>query len=219
VIATRTSSLVFLLAPALSSNTARPSASRTTKALAALAPQPLLSRHPRSATPRPRSTPRQRRLTSARMVSFTTRMVYETSTDFVYPYLDHTGVLVCQYGFCQTDRYCKKGTKCHDKCSCCRNMDVLERDIGDVDTTKVSLQSEDIFISLPSITSSPIVPATTYGSCKQTQAGVQSCRENNSMIVVCDIADYMWRSVGKCPGGDGCCEARPDNANAVQCKC
>ncbi|RYO34907.1 hypothetical protein AA0111_g3333 [Alternaria arborescens] len=106
---------------------------------------------------------------------------------------DHTGVLVCQYGFCQTDRYCKKGTKCHDKCSCCRNMDVLERDIGDVDTTKVSLQSEDIFISLPSITSSPIVPATTYGSCKQTQAGVQSCRENNSMIVVCDIADYMWR--------------------------
>ncbi|KAG9185272.1 hypothetical protein G6011_07816 [Alternaria panax] len=57
---------------------------------------------------------------------------------------DHTGVLVCQYGFCQTDHYCKKGTKCRDNCSCCRNMDLLERDIDDLDTPKISQPESDV---------------------------------------------------------------------------
>ncbi|CAN9137402.1 unnamed protein product [Alternaria alternata] len=100
---------------------------------------------------------------------------------------DHTGVLVCQYGFCQTDRYCKKGTKCHDKCSCCRNMDVLERDIGDVDTTKP--EPDDDFHALPVTTSDTLV---SRGNCVP---GTYSCAQNSPWIVVCDYkGTYQYSS-------------------------
>ncbi|EMD96083.1 hypothetical protein COCC4DRAFT_122724, partial [Bipolaris maydis ATCC 48331] len=32
---------------------------------------------------------------------------------------DRTCVLICRYGFCSTEHYCKKGTRCSDKCACC----------------------------------------------------------------------------------------------------
>ncbi|EOA91009.1 uncharacterized protein SETTUDRAFT_25103 [Exserohilum turcica Et28A] len=43
---------------------------------------------------------------------------------------DHTGVLICRYGFCSTDHYCKKNTKCSDKCACCKKGRDILRDIG-----------------------------------------------------------------------------------------
>ena len=33
---------------------------------------------------------------------------------------DHTGVLICKYGFCSTDHYCKTYDECKSDCNCCR---------------------------------------------------------------------------------------------------
>lgn len=62
-------------------------------------------------------------------------------------------------------------------------------------------------------------PGDTYGDCKKEQAGQQSCRENNSVIVQCDLADYKWREIGKCLGGYHCCQAKRSNPLAVECLC
>lgn len=45
---------------------------------------------------------------------------------------DRTGVLVCKYGFCSTDHYCRKGTKCSDKCACCKRTKLFSREAEDV---------------------------------------------------------------------------------------
>lgn len=34
---------------------------------------------------------------------------------------DRTGVLICKYGFCSTDHYCKTYDECKDDCNCCRS--------------------------------------------------------------------------------------------------
>lgn len=48
---------------------------------------------------------------------------------------DQTRVLVCKYGFCSTDHYCRKGTKCSDKCACCKRTKLFSREAGDIDNT------------------------------------------------------------------------------------
>ncbi|KAI1514242.1 hypothetical protein Ptr86124_006872 [Pyrenophora tritici-repentis] len=63
-----------------------------------------------------------------------TEKTYECSND-------HTGVLVCQYGFCSTDHYCKKGIRCSDNCSCCRRG--LEEVEGS-DTTQILPRSTEL---------------------------------------------------------------------------
>jgi hypothetical protein len=116
---------------------------------------------------------------------------------------DHTGVLKCQYGFCQTDHYCKKGESCRDGCACCKRNGLASRQEDDV-----SSASEDL----------PVV-LSTFGPCARHEEGYQSCRENDSTPVTCDCTDFMWRSAGRCLGGDHCCERRTDIPNGVYCKC
>ncbi|KAH6870732.1 hypothetical protein BKA58DRAFT_182583 [Alternaria rosae] len=113
---------------------------------------------------------------------------------------DRTGVLVCQYGFCQTDHYCNRGWKCRDNCKCCKKSNMFAREINDVETTEVSSQSKDIPAAFPSVSSAPIVPTTTYGPCRRYQGGLSYCRESISMAFVCDPADYMWKPISKCAG-------------------
>ncbi|KAF2130832.1 hypothetical protein P153DRAFT_355654 [Dothidotthia symphoricarpi CBS 119687] len=33
---------------------------------------------------------------------------------------DRASILICRYGFCSTDKYCKKGAECWDDCTCCK---------------------------------------------------------------------------------------------------
>ncbi|EUC38989.1 hypothetical protein COCCADRAFT_81677, partial [Bipolaris zeicola 26-R-13] len=47
---------------------------------------------------------------------------------------DRTGVLICRYGFYSTDHYCKKGTRCSDRCACClgvRELAMEDEGFGD----------------------------------------------------------------------------------------
>ena len=74
---------------------------------------------------------------------------------------DHTGVLVCQYGFCSTDHYCKKGMRCSDGCACCKKG---LKEVADSD--KVSRQPEAV-ISLRSPASTLIWSPTIFGSYRQ----------------------------------------------------
>ncbi|KAL1792771.1 hypothetical protein ACET3X_009278 [Alternaria dauci] len=102
---------------------------------------------------------------------------------------DHTGVLVCQYGFCQTDHYCKKGTKCRDNCSCCRKVEVLERGVDNLDAVKP--ESDDDVHALPVAWSDTLASrannAPRDGGCAP---GTYSCAQKtatqlHSWIVVC----------------------------------
>jgi len=56
---------------------------------------------------------------------------------------NRTGVLVCQYGFCQTDHYCKKGWKCRDNCNCCKKPSMFDRDVDDTDITEAPPRFKD----------------------------------------------------------------------------
>jgi hypothetical protein len=126
------------------------------------------------------------------------------------------GVYTCSSGFCavKPGDWCKAGWSCQDDCDCCkkyrkRGVQALERSTDDVKVS--SLHGREPV--------DPVKVLETYGSCPNDFHGHQSCRENNSVIVVCDPADSLWRSIGKCVGGDHCCEARRDNPDACQCKC
>ncbi|KAE8853575.1 hypothetical protein HRS9122_00567 [Pyrenophora teres f. teres] len=63
-----------------------------------------------------------------------TKKTYECSND-------HTGVLICHYGFCSTDHYCKKGTMCSDTCGCCRRG---LQEIAGSDTTQILPRSTEL---------------------------------------------------------------------------
>jgi hypothetical protein len=129
----------------------------------------------------------------------------------------HRGVYTCEYDFCavKPGDWCRSGWSCHDDCDCCkkdrkRGAKTLERSIDNLEVSPVRKCE-------------PVEPAqvldSPYGSCPKEFWGYQSCRDNNSVIVVCDPADSNWRAVGKCVGGDHCCESRRDNPYAAQCKC
>jgi hypothetical protein len=127
------------------------------------------------------------------------------------------GVFTCEYGFCavKPGDWCRKGWSCHDECDCCmkdrnRGGKTLERS---TDNLKVSSARRSEPVDPAQVLDSP------YGPCPKEFWGYQSCRDNNSVIVVCDPADSNWRAVGKCAGGDFCCESRRDNPFAAQCKC
>jgi hypothetical protein len=130
----------------------------------------------------------------------------------------HRGVLTCEFGFCyvKPGDWCKSGWSCRDECACCRKDKKRELD---------GSRAVERALELEVRTSSAIerdVPAQvldTYGSCPHDCWGHQSCHEENSVIVVCDPADSSWRVVGKCVGGNGCCESRRDNPYAAQCRC
>jgi hypothetical protein len=128
------------------------------------------------------------------------------------------GVLTCQWDFCYVEpgHWCANNWFCCDECACCRNgkkrviagARAVER-APEVEGRTTSTIERDV----------PAQVLHTYGSCPQDFWGHQSCREENSVMVVCDPGDSSWRAVGKCVGGNGCCGARRDNPYAVQCKC
>jgi hypothetical protein len=127
---------------------------------------------------------------------------------------DHTGVLICRFGFCSTDLYCKRGESCHDDCACCKKNGLASRQ-----EHEVSLLSEDLTALLSPVLAVSEAASKTFGDCVRYQAGFQSCRENDSTPVICDTTDFKWRSAEKCPRGDHCCVRRSNNRVKVYCKC
>lgn len=122
-------------------------------------------------------------------------------------------VLTCKNWFCATrpGDYCTRGKYCHDDCNCCRKDRKRSPPAAAVPKVRTSPVSKPFVVTRD--------PGSTYGNCEPDQQGHSSCRKENSVIVVCDPADNMWREVGACVGGDRCCESRRDNPNAAQCKC
>jgi hypothetical protein len=118
---------------------------------------------------------------------------------------DRRGVLTCNEGFCavKPGDWCKGGWSCRTECSCCKK-DGGKHSVATAESPPEvrSLHKREFVVLAQAL------DAATYGSCPKEFAGDQSCRDENSVIVVCDPADFMWRSLGKCVGGNNCCEAR-----------
>lgn len=129
----------------------------------------------------------------------------------------HRGVLTCVGGFCavRPGDWCKSGWSCRDDCNCCKKD--RKRGTRAVEASESTAEVRTIPKGEPAGTVHKL--DGTYGSCPKEFWGNHSCRDNNSVIVVCDPSDSQWRSVGKCAGGDFCCEARRDNPESAQCKC
>jgi hypothetical protein len=128
----------------------------------------------------------------------------------------HRGVLTCEYDFCYVENghWCRNGWSCRDECACCRKDKKRE-----INSARVAERTPEVITLSVVERNVPVQVFDTYGSCPQGWRGHQSCREENSVIVVCDPADSVWRAVGKCEGGNGCCELRRDDPYAAQCKC
>jgi hypothetical protein len=129
----------------------------------------------------------------------------------------HRGILTCEGGFCYVEpgHWCAKGSSCYDDCACCKK----DKKRG-IDTTRSTERASEV--RTPSESESIVaaqVLDSPYGTCSKQVWGHSSCRDNNSVIVICDPADSNWRAIGKCAGGDFCCESRRDNPNAAECKC
>ncbi|RMZ74242.1 hypothetical protein GMOD_00003250 [Pyrenophora seminiperda CCB06] len=97
---------------------------------------------------------------------------------------DHTGVLVCQYGFCSTDHYCNKGTTCRDRCACCKKG---SHEVADTNDDKV----------LPRSTEKPGVCVPGTYSCNY------NAKTNTGWIIVCD-SKGEWQYSADCGDNQRC---------------
>ncbi|KAI4625585.1 hypothetical protein J4E80_002717 [Alternaria sp. BMP 0032] len=121
---------------------------------------------------------------------------------------DRTGVLVCQYGFCQTDHYCKRGWKCRDKCNCCKKPNMFDRDVDDADITEAPPRSKDASGNAPTVVESDAL-AKRDPSCSP---GTYTCLESattGAWIMTCDYKG-AWQYSSNC--GTLKCLERPDGA-------
>ncbi|KAI4712627.1 hypothetical protein J4E89_002895 [Alternaria sp. Ai002NY15] len=121
---------------------------------------------------------------------------------------DRTGVLVCQYGFCQTDHYCKRGWKCRDKCNCCKKPNMFDRDVDDADITEAPPRSKDASGNAPTVVESDAL-AKRDPSCSP---GTYTCLESattGAWIMTCDYKG-AWQYSSNC--GTLKCLERSDGA-------
>ncbi len=107
---------------------------------------------------------------------------------------DGTGVLLCRYGFCQTDHYCKAGEACSDGCNCCKR-----KSRGG----KAEVRTE---------------PSATVGAAGDITAREASPQENKNYICSKDRASVLKCTYGFCSTDRYCAKRKRCVDNPARCK-
>ncbi|KAF2622662.1 hypothetical protein BU25DRAFT_425598 [Macroventuria anomochaeta] len=82
---------------------------------------------------------------------------------------DRTGVLICKYGFCSTDHYCKSGAKCKDDSVSCESQSPSAKS----EVRSAPNQSEDVPTKLVARNRSP--KENKWYVCSKNRASVLKC--------------------------------------------
>ncbi|KAF1831114.1 hypothetical protein BDW02DRAFT_633105 [Decorospora gaudefroyi] len=138
---------------------------------------------------------------------------------------DRTGVLVCQYGFCQTDHYCKRGTSCYSRCNCCKKSNLASRGLtqSDHDEAPQPITGSDLPVAVfeNSVGVAHGLPKTLNAVGRESSELSLSAREpkcqpghyrcqyhratNSGYIVVCG-QDGIWHASADCGSNMRCLE-------------
>ncbi|KAF1944288.1 hypothetical protein EJ02DRAFT_482599 [Clathrospora elynae] len=127
---------------------------------------------------------------------------------------DRSAVLICKYGFCSLDHYCKlkmASSTCHDDCNCCKMSDPELRSVGESDFSKnvkdKVVRIENTHASATGLEKRQENTPSAFAGCAP---GIYSCAYNGvthtAWVISCDgLGTWQWSS--DCGANMKCIEA------------